>query len=76
MIIGMFYSNFSIRSFLYIVFLVLLIPGILVAASVDNLDFDLKKAIAFNLSGSLCLAIASMYMYKKSCYFQNCKMYW
>ena len=71
MIIGMFYSNFSIRSFLYIVFLVLLIPGILVAASVDNLDFDLKKAIAFNLSGSLCLAIASMYMYKKKLLFSE-----
>lgn len=71
MIIGMFYSNFSIRSFLYIVFLVLLIPGILVAASVENLDFDLKKAIAFNLSGSLCLAIASMYMYKKKLLFSE-----
>ncbi|WDF62856.1 O-antigen ligase family protein [Flavobacterium sp. KACC 22763] len=69
MIIGMFYSNFSIRSFLYVVFLLLLIPGILVAASVENLGFDLKKAVAFNLSGSFCLAIASMYMYKKKLLF-------
>jgi len=71
MIIGMFYNNFSIRSFLYIVFLLLLIPGILVVTFAENLDFDIKKAIAFNLSGSLCLAIASMYMYKKKILFSN-----
>lgn len=71
MTLGMYYSNFSIKSFLYIVFLVLLIPGILVAASVGNLDFDLKKAVAFNLSGSLCLAIASMYLYKKRVLFSE-----
>ncbi len=71
MIIGMFYSNFSIRSFLYIVFLFLLIPGILVATSVENLDFDFKKAIIFNLSGLFCLAIASIYMFKKKLLFSE-----
>lgn len=71
MVIGMFYSNFSIRSFLYVVFLLLLIPGTLVVASIDNVDFDLKKAIFFNLSGSFCLAIASIYMYKKRLLFSE-----
>ncbi len=71
MIIGMFYSNFSIRSFLYIVFLLLLIPGILMAASVEDLNFDVKKAIIFNLSGLFCLAIASMYMFKKRLLFSE-----
>ncbi|KAF2081194.1 O-antigen ligase family protein [Flavobacterium sharifuzzamanii] len=71
MIIGMFYNNFSIRSFLYIVFLLFLIPGILILIFAEHLDFDIKKAIAFNLSGSLCLAITSMYMYKKKILFSN-----
>ncbi|MHC0447327.1 O-antigen ligase family protein [Flavobacterium sp. 3-218] len=65
MIVGMFYSNFSIKSFLYVVFLFLLVPGVLVVSSAENIDFDIKKAIVFNLSGALCLAIASIYMYKK-----------
>lgn len=71
MIIGMFYSNFSMKSFLYFVFLVLLVPGVLVATSVENLDFDLKKAVIFNLSGSLCLAITAIYMFKKRLLFSE-----
>ena len=71
MVIGMFYSNFSIRSFLYVIFLLLLIPGILVVASIDNVDFDVKKAIFFNLSGSFCLAISSVYMYRKKLLFEE-----
>lgn len=71
MLIGMFYSNFSIKSFLYVVFLFLLIPGILVASSVDDLNFDVKKAVFFNLSGAFCLGIASIYMYKKRLLFSE-----
>ncbi|MCR4030961.1 MULTISPECIES: O-antigen ligase family protein [Flavobacterium] len=71
MVIGMFYSNFSIRSFLYVIFLLLLIPGILLVASIDNVDFDVKKAIFFNLSGSFCLAISSVYMYRKKLLFEE-----
>lgn len=71
MTVGMFYSNFSIKSFLYFVFLLLLIPGILVATSIGNLDFDLKKAIIFNLSGPLCLAISSIYMFRKRLMFSQ-----
>ena len=71
MITGMFYSNFSMRSFLYVVFLFLLIPGALVVSSVEDVNFDIKKAIVFNLSGSLCLAIASIYMYKKRLLFSQ-----
>lgn len=71
MIIGMLYNNFSIRSFLYVIFLLLLIPGILVATSNENFDFDLKKAVVFNLSGSWCLAIASIYMFQKRLLFSE-----
>lgn len=71
MIIGMFYSNFSIKSFLYLVFLFLLIPGILVATSVEDSGFDFKKAVIFNLSGLFCLAIASIYMYNRRLLFSE-----
>lgn len=65
MLLGMFYSNFSIGSFIYIFFLFLLIPGILVTTAIENSHLDIKKALVFNLSGPLCLAIASIYTFKK-----------
>lgn len=71
MLLGMFYSNFSISSFGYIFFLFLLIPGILVTTAVDDIDLDIKKALIFNLSGPFCLAIASIYMFKKKLLFSQ-----
>lgn len=71
MLLGMFYSNISIRSFIYIFFLFLLLPGILVTTAVENLDLDIKKTLVFNLSGPLCLSICSIYMYKKRLLFSQ-----
>lgn len=71
MLLGMFYSNFSINSFIYIFFLFLLIPGILVTTGVENLNLDIKKALVFNLSGPICLVIASIYTFKKRLLFSE-----
>ncbi|SEO48744.1 O-Antigen ligase [Flavobacterium sp. CF108] len=71
MLIGMIYSNFSINASVYLVFLLLLIPGILVTTVSENLNTDIRKALVFNLSGPLCLAIASIYMYKRRILFSN-----
>lgn len=71
MLTGMIYSNFSINASVYIAFLLLLIPGILVTAASENLNTDLRKAVVFNLSGPLCLAIASIYMLKKRILFSD-----
>ncbi|RED19558.1 O-antigen ligase-like membrane protein [Flavobacterium cutihirudinis] len=71
MLLGMFFSNFSISSFVYIILLLLLIPGILVTTAVENLDLDIKKALVFNLSGPFCLAIASIYTFKKRLLFSQ-----
>ena len=73
MIIGMLYKNFAMGSLIYGLFLLLLIPGILVAREIAevNFDTDLKKAIMFNLSGPVCLGIASLYMYKRRILFTD-----
>ncbi|MBS7255494.1 O-antigen ligase family protein [Flavobacterium branchiicola] len=71
MLIGMVYSNFSKRALIFGFFLLLLIPGILVTSAVENFNLDIKKAIIFNLSGPICLAVASMYMLKKRLTFLN-----
>ncbi|WP_426483891.1 O-antigen ligase family protein [Flavobacterium sp. 2] len=63
MLLGMIYSSFSPSSFIYWFFLILLIPCILITASVDQVNIDVKKLLFFNLSGPVCLGICSIYMY-------------
>lgn len=68
-LIGMIYSNFSKSGMIYLVFLFLLIPGILLTSLTANFDTDIKKSLVFNLSGPVCLGIASIYMFKRKILF-------
>jgi len=71
MLFGMIYSNFSKNAFIYWFFLILLIPGILITSTVFNPSIDIKKLLAFNLSGPVCLAISSIYMFKRRILFAD-----
>lgn len=71
MLIGMVYSNFSINASVYLIFLLLLIPGVLLTNAAENLNMDIRKALVFNLSGPVCLAVTSIYMYKRRILFSN-----
>lgn len=71
MLLGMIYSNFSLNAFVYWFFLILLIPGILVVSTVTDYDIDVKKALFFNLSGPICLAICAIYMFKRRVVFSD-----
>ncbi|WP_394758856.1 O-antigen ligase family protein [Flavobacterium sp.] len=66
MIMGIYFSGFSKNSFPYWVFLLLMIPGIIVASVTLNLDTSLRKAIAFNISGPVCLGISALYCYQRN----------
>jgi len=70
MLLGMMYSNFSLNAFIYWFFLILLIPGIIIVSIVDY-DLDVKKALFFNLSGPVCLAICSIYTFKRKILFSD-----
>ena len=65
MLLGMVYSNFSTNAFIYWFFLMLLIPGVLITSTIFNPAIDIKKSLVFNLSGPVCLAICSIYMFKR-----------
>ncbi|WP_276382032.1 O-antigen ligase family protein [Flavobacterium sp. H4147] len=65
MLVGMVYSNFSSNIFIYIVFLILLIPGVLMAIGQADFVIDLKKVLVFNLSGPVCLAFCSIYTFNR-----------
>ncbi|MFH6994832.1 O-antigen ligase family protein [Flavobacterium sp. FlaQc-48] len=71
MLLGMVYSNFSTNAFIYWFFLILLIPGILITSTAFNTSIDIKKSLVFNLSGPLCLAICSIYMFKRKILFSD-----
>ncbi|OXB00973.1 hypothetical protein B0A81_20000 [Flavobacterium plurextorum] len=71
MLTGMFYSTVSTKSFVYFFYLLLLIPGIFVSINTADFNIDIKKALVFNLSGPVCLAISSIYMYKRKVLFTD-----
>ena len=65
LIFGMFYKGFSKNSYGYIIFLLLLIPGIIIGANELSFDTNVRKAIAFNISGPVCLAFSALYCYQR-----------
>lgn len=71
MFCGMVYSNFSKNALIYLVFLIFLLPAILITSSTSNLSIDIKKVLFFNLSGPVCLAICSLYMFKRKIMFKD-----
>jgi O-antigen ligase len=71
MFLGMIYSGFSKSAILYWIFLGLLIPGVILATLTFDLETDIRKAIAFNLSGPVCLGISAIYCYQRQISFDR-----
>jgi hypothetical protein len=69
--IGMFYRGFNKKSLAYVVFLLLLIPGILFSVINLNYDSPVLNLIGFNLSGPICLGISALYCYERKMPFQR-----
>jgi hypothetical protein len=65
LIMGMFYRGFHRKSWPYIIFVFLLIPGIIFSAINLGYDSSVANAIGFNLSGPICLAISALYCYER-----------
>jgi hypothetical protein len=65
MAVGMYYSGFSKNAIPFWIYLLLLLPGVIVATETLNLQTDVRKAIAFNISGPACLGVAAIYCYNR-----------
>lgn len=64
--IGFFYSGFSKSAFVYWIYLFLLVPGVIIATNVLSLENqEIRKTIMFNISGPICLGIASLYTFDR-----------
>ncbi len=64
-LIGMYYSGFSKGAMPYWIFLLLLIPSVIISTATLNFDTNIRKAIAFNISGPVCLGLASLYTFRR-----------
>lgn len=65
LMIGFFYRGFHRKSWSYIFYILLLVPGILFSAINLNYESNIANAIGFNLSGPICLAISALYCYDR-----------
>jgi hypothetical protein len=63
--VGMYFSGFSKGAIPYWLFLILLVPSVVISTFVLDFETDIRKAIAFNISGPVCLAVASLYTYRR-----------
>jgi O-Antigen ligase len=66
MLMGMYFSGISKNSTPFWIFLIFLIPGIIYGTFQLNIDTDVQKAIAFNISGPICLGISALYCYQRN----------
>lgn len=63
--LGMYYSGFSKNAIPFWIYLLLLLPGVIVATETLNMSTEIRKAIAFNISGPACLGVAAIYCYNR-----------
>jgi hypothetical protein len=70
-VLGMVYNGFSKNALPYWLFIILLLPGVLIATETLNLTTDIRKTIAFNIVGPVCLGISSLYTYQRKISFSQ-----
>src|SRR5690606_34974009 len=61
LVIGMFFKGTSSKTVPFWTYLMILIPGIVVASITMSLEADFRKSIAFNLSGPVALGVTALY---------------
>jgi hypothetical protein len=70
-ILGMYFSGFSKNAIPFWIYILLLLPGLVIATDTLNYATDIRKTIAFNISGPICLGIASIYTYQRNITFKT-----
>lgn len=65
MLMALYFSGFSKNSFLIWLYLIILIPGVIVASVTLNLNANIIKSISFNMSGPICLGVCALYCYQR-----------
>ena len=70
-LLGMIYIGFKRNAVPYMIYFLLLLPGIIVAYEEIAYDVSFRKSIMFNFSGPLCLTVAAVFVYGKTVTFSQ-----
>lgn len=65
-IMGIFFLGFKKNAFPYVLYLLLLLPGVLVSYDLIAYDANFRTAVLFNLSGPICLSLASVFIFGRT----------
>src|SRR5690606_10757115 len=65
-LMGIFFLGFKKNAFPYVLYLLLLLPGVLVSFDLIAYDSNFRTAVLFNLSGPLCLSTASVFVFGRT----------
>ncbi len=65
LLIGMFFKGASSKTVPFWLYLLFLFPGVLIASFNFSYDAEVRKLIAFNLAGPVCLGVSALYCYYK-----------
>jgi len=71
LLLGMYLKGFSKNAVPYLVFFILLLPGIVIGMLTINQEERFRQILMFNLSGPFCLIIASIYCYNRKITFKK-----
>lgn len=71
LVIGMLYTSFSKKALPYWIFLFLLLPGVILSFFTLNFETDIRKAITFNIIGSVTLFFSAIYCYNRKINFER-----
>ena len=73
-IIGILYTSFTKGALIYILYLLMMIPGIIYGIDQLDLDTNIRKAIIFNLGGPVSLGLFTIFCFGKQlnirCFFR------
>ena len=64
-LIGIYFSGISKNAIPYWTFLLLLVPGVVIATLALSSHNSLRREISFNISGPVCLGICALYTYMR-----------
>ena len=72
MLLGMLYEGFKLKAWPILIFLLLLLPGVVIAyLNFDYFEESFRKTILFNLSGPLSLFATALFCYQKQVMFET-----
>lgn len=60
--LAVYFKGTSKKGMPYVIFLILLVPGIIIGILTLNFEANVRKTIVFNMVGPVCLAVSSIHM--------------